>query len=180
GGGSSCVVVGQVPQVRAVGVDRGHVRREVAGEVGVGGQRDAAAVGRPALLDPHIKGERGELAEAGAVDVGGEQGLPEVLPVGIDEAQRRPVRGDLGVGHAAAGAGGEQVAVCAGEVHAPDGVCAGAVVEVLEDDPGPVGGERRRGLAAVLVTGGEVGEAAAVGVHEHHRAERLTGGVVKL
>jgi hypothetical protein len=33
---------------------------------------------------------------------------------------------------------------------------------VLEDDPGPVGGERRRGLAAVPVAG-QVGEAAAVG-----------------
>jgi hypothetical protein len=59
------------------------------------------------------------------------------------------------------------------------GVQVGDVVEALEEDPGPVGGERRRGLAAVPVTG-EVGEAAAVGVNEHHRAPRLTAGVIKL
>jgi hypothetical protein len=112
-------------------------------------------------------------------DAGGEQGLPEVLPVEIDEAQLRPVRVDLGVGHAAACAGRDQVAVCAGEVHAPDRLHVGDVVETPEEDPGPVGAERRRTLAAVQVAG-EVGEAAAVGVHEDHRAPWLTGGVIKL
>jgi hypothetical protein len=72
------LVVSQVAEARSVWTDGGDVCRVTGvGEVGIVGEQEVSTVRRSVLFDPDIEGERRDLDEVPAVDVGGENCLPE-------------------------------------------------------------------------------------------------------
>ena len=89
------LVVRQVAKVCPVGADGGYVGCFVE-VVGIVGEDEVLAIGRPVLLERDVERERGELVEIVAIDVSREERLAEVFSIEANEAKLLPSGETLG------------------------------------------------------------------------------------